>query len=141
MHLVPVVIIASVIAFTVYPAAPHIFQRQETRITIQPKVMPTPTPTPTDKEVIDEITRVFEPEGKHIIVRAINCFYSESGLRWDAVGTNKNGTHDGGVSQINDVHGLTLDERLDYKVNIQKAYEIYLRNGSSFRPWYAIGCR
>lgn len=118
---------------------PSIFVHEQTAIIITSK--PTPTPTPSDKEVIDEIVRVFSPEGKHVVVRAINCFYSESGLRWDAVSKpNKNGTLDGGVAQINDVHKLTIEERLDYKKNIQEAYNIYKRNGSSFRPWYGKGC-
>lgn len=137
--LIPAVIIGAIIGIKLIPAMPSIFVHEQTAIIITSK--PTPTPTPSDKEVIDEIVRVFEPEGKHVVVRAINCFYSESGLRWDAVSKpNKNGTLDGGVAQINDVHKLTIEERLDYKKNIQEAYNIYKRNGSSFRPWYGKNC-
>lgn len=100
---------------------------------------PTPTPTPSKTEIIAEISRVFEPEGTHIVVQAINCFYSESGLRWDAYnGSNKNGTNDGGVAQINSIH--KIDDRFDYKQNIKKAHEIYKSRGNSFKAWYGPRC-
>ena len=46
----------------------------------------------------------------------------ESGLRSNAVHLNYNGTYDIGVFQINDVHGLSWDYRMDYIKNIDYAY-------------------
>lgn len=109
-------------------------------VVVEAKYSPTPSPTPTDEQVIQEVVKVFAPEGRHVVVQAINCFYSESGLRWNAISpVNKNGTRDGGVAQLNDVHKMTMDERLDYKANIQKAYELYKRSG--WNPWYGVGCK
>ena len=99
--------------------------------------MPSPTPTPKRSEVIAYIAKTFEPEGPQVMVKAIECFYSESGLRWNAQNTNTNGTHDGGVAQINSVHKMGV-EVFDYKANIDKAYAMYKRQG--FRPWYGKLC-
>ena len=96
---------------------------------------------PTDEEVVTEIAHVFRKEGRHVIVKAILCFYGESGLRYDAVGINKSGSKDGGIAQINDIHKMSLEDRLDYKKNITKAYEIYLNRGKNFNAWYAPSCR
>lgn len=112
------------------------------------KGSPTPTPTPSELEqIVSYIARKFEPEGKQVVVRAINCFYSESGLRRDAVGQNSD-THrskDHGVAQLNDYwHKLTLAQKTDIYANIDKAYEIYKgrsRNGGNgFSAWYGRLC-
>ena len=97
-------------------------------------------PVPSLSEILSEIAREFEPEGKAVVVKAINCFYSESGLRYNALHKNTNGTYDGGVAQINDVHKMTIPERMDYKKNIKKAHEIY-KSRKNFSAWYAQGCR
>ena len=99
---------------------------------------------PTELEVIVAyIARVFEPEGKDVVVKAINCFYSESGLRTKAVGQNKDvhKSKDWGVAQLNDYwHNLTTDEKTEYKANIEKAYEIYKSRGN-FSAWYGKLCK
>ncbi len=95
---------------------------------------------PTVGDVVAEIAYIFEPEGTAVVVRAINCFYSESGLNPSAVHLNYNGTHDGGIAQINDIWKMSLDERFDYIANIKKAHEIYLRS-HSFNLWYGRGCK
>lgn len=91
------------------------------------------------EQIVAYITKVFAPEGKHIVVKAIQCFYGESGLRSDAVGVNKNGTNDVGVAQINSIHGMSTEDRLNFKKNIDKAYKIYKSRG--FSAWYAPTCR
>lgn len=100
---------------------------------------------PTElEEIVAYIARRFEPEGKGVVVRAINCFYSESGLRSNAVGQNSDGpkSKDHGVAQLNDYwHKLTQAEKTDYRANIDRAYEIYKGNGHTFNPWYGKGCR
>lgn len=102
----------------------------------------TPTPAePTElQEIVAYIAYKFEPEGKDVVVRAINCFYSESGLRTNAYGENNNGTNDAGVAQINSIHGLSIEERMNYKANIDKAYDIYKGRGDNFSAWYGKLC-
>lgn len=101
---------------------------------------PEATPTPSElEEVIAYIVRIFEPEGKDVVVKAINCFYSESGLRPEAYNKNRNGTEDRGVAQINSLHGLTAEEAHDIYKNIDKAYNIYKSRG--FDAWYGKLCQ
>jgi len=93
----------------------------------------------TGDPIIDEISRVFKNEGTKTVAKAIICFYGESKLNTYAYNFNSNGTADVGIAQINDVHGMTVEERQDYKKNIKKAYELYKRSG--WKPWYANGCK
>lgn len=93
------------------------------------------------EKIVAYITKKFAPEGKHVVVQAINCFYSESGLRSNAVGVNKNGSNDVGVAQINSIHGMSTEDRMDYKKNIDKAYKIYKSRGNNFDAWYAPTCK
>lgn len=92
---------------------------------------------------LEQITRYiiekFEPEGRNVAVRALACFISESGLRPKAVGVNNNGTNDVGVAQINSIHGMSTEARMDYKKNIDKAYTIYKRRG--WGAWYGKECQ
>ena len=47
----------------------------ETKVSTPAEIL-TPSPTPTElEEVVAYIARKFEPEGKQVVVRAINCFY------------------------------------------------------------------
>lgn len=109
------------------------------------RTAPAPTPTVSELEnIVSYIARVFESEGKAVVVKAINCFYSESGLREEAVGQNSDGpkSKDHGVAQLNDYwHKLTPEEKTEYKANIDRAYEIYKGNGHTFNPWYGKGCK
>lgn len=104
------------------------------------KPSPTPTPMPTLVNVVSYITKKFEPEGKAVVVKAIECFYSESGLRTEAYNYNKNGTEDRGIAQINSIWKMTPEEAHNFEKNIDKAYEIYKRS-NSFNAWYGKGCR
>lgn len=117
--------------------APHLFQNQPVTVI----VTPTPTPIPTDSEVIAEVVRVFGEENRHEIIHILNCFYSESGLRWNALHTNTNGSVDSGVAQINNkAQRVTWEEMQDYKKNIAKAYQIWLKRGKSTNAWYGAAC-
>lgn len=108
------------------------------------ELSPTPTETPSELEsIVAYIARVFEPEGKAVVVRAINCFYSESGLRSKAVGHNTDEVQstDYGVAQLNDYwQKLTPEEKTDIKANIDKAYRIYKDRGDNFSAWYGELC-
>lgn len=109
-----------------------------------PVVITTPKPEPKSDlpEIVSYIAYKFEPEGKDVVVQAINCFYSESGLRPNAVGQNTD-THrskDWGVAQLNDYwHNLTEEQKTEYKANIDKAYDIYKGRGN-FSAWYGKRC-
>ena len=111
--------------------APYVYASEPT---------PTPTPAPTLENIVAYIAKVFEPEGKQVVVKAIQCFYAESGLRPEAYNYNSNGTEDFGIAQINSIWGMKVDDAHDFRKNIDKAYEIYKRS-HSFRPWYAKECR
>ena len=119
------------------------------------RVTATPTPSsprtaqgevdePSELEqIVAYIARKFEPEGKDVVVRAINCFYSESGLRAHAVGQNTDEplSRDHGVAQLNDYwHRLTPAQKTDIYANIDKAYEIYKGRGDNFSAWYGRLC-
>jgi len=92
------------------------------------------------EEVLDYIVEKFEPEfGRDMTVRVIACAISESGLRPKAVNVNKNGTTDIGIFQINSVHGMSTEDRIDIYKNIDKAFEIFKRRG--FQAWYGSYCK
>jgi hypothetical protein len=119
-----------------------IFVYQAPQVTTEALVvLPSPSPTPSKSEIIGEIAKVFEPEGTAVVVKAISCFYSESGLRWNAYNDkNSNGTTDSNVAQINSVHIKRFGNKFqtDYKENIRVAHMIYKERG--FDAWYAPGC-
>lgn len=110
---------------------PNKVQAKEVKITPKP---------PTDEEIFAYAVKVWGKEGKDILIKMFNCFYSESGWNYKAVNVNKNSTKDAGIAQINDIHGMSLQDRLDYKKNIDKAYQIYLGRGRSFNAWYGSAC-
>ena len=127
----------------------HYSQSQAARSLIDPlaKVVPTSTPTVTPiiieviegDPIIGEINRTFKNESRVTIAKVIHCFFGESKLNPLAYNFNKNGTADVGVAQINDVHGMSVEDRQDYRKNIKKAYEIFKRRG--FSAWYHKNCR
>lgn len=94
----------------------------------------------TKENIAWYIMKVFGKYGTDVAVHAINCFYSESGLRTDAYNYNTNGTEDRGVAQINSIHGLRPEDAHNYRKNIDTAERVYLRAGKSFRPWYGKLC-
>lgn len=60
---------------------------------------------------------------------------AESYCRADAdnTGTNRDGSYDIGVFQINSIHGQSKEAMMDYKQNIAYAYKIY--NSQGLRAW------
>jgi hypothetical protein len=60
----------------------------------------------------------------------------ESGLRSTAYnGSNKNGTWDAGLFQINKIHGWEKDELFDPVANAGIAYSKFVDQGT--QPWYS----
>lgn len=130
------------VAFMVAFILPFMKEKIISPLSESPLVVQADEPEKSElQKVIGYITYKFEPEGKDVVVRAINCFYSESGLRPLAYGWNEwNKTSDVGVAQVNSVHGWTVEQLQDYKFNIDKAYELY-KASNSFSPWYGKGCK
>ena len=87
----------------------------------------------TKEEIQAEIVRVFGESAKDALCIA----KMESGFRADAVNSaNSNGTADVGVFQINDIHSMSWDSRMDARINIAKAKEIRDAWGS-WEAWVA----
>jgi len=74
------------------------------------------------------------------LVTAVAVALAESGGRTDAVNTNRNGSRDLGLWQINDrAHPwITGQSWQDPKVNAAAAYRVYREASGSFRPWVAF---
>lgn len=92
------------------------------------------------ENIVWYIMKVFGKYGTDVAVKAISCFYSESGLRTEAYNFNSNGTEDRGVAQINSIHGLKPEDAHQYRKNIDMAERVFVRAGNSFRPWYGRLC-
>lgn len=116
----------------------------EVAIAVEPSIAGTSAQLetePTKENIVAYIMKVFGKYGTHVGVKAIECFYSESGLRTEAYNFNRNGTEDRGVAQINSIHGMKPDDAHNFIKNIDMAEKIYLRAGKSFRPWYGKLCK
>ena len=83
-------------------------------------------------EIEQEIYDVFGDDW----IDALTIFKCESGLRPDAVNkSNKNGTVDAGIPQINTVHGISVKWLKNYKIALLVAKQIFDEQG--FSPWYS----
>jgi hypothetical protein len=83
----------------------------------------------SNNSIETEIADVFGSEYK--IAMAIAK--AESGLNPGAVNRNKDGSKDIGIFQINDRHGWSDEDRLDWKTNIRIAKE--LRDSRGWSEW------
>lgn len=88
--------------------------------------------TTTSLSIEEQIKKYFGEDYK----MAIAIAKAESNLKHDAINKNTNGTIDVGIFQINDCHGLSIEDRLDAEKNIKFAYELYKKQGWS--PWSAF---
>lgn len=98
----------------------------------------------TTPNIVQYIAQKWEKHGTGEVVKAINCFYSESGLRPNAVGQNTDGpkSKDYGVAQLNGYwHNLSELEKTNFIANIDRAYKIYTGRGNSWSAWYGKGCK
>lgn len=84
-------------------------------------------------DIEKEIIRVFGHQAKEALCIA----KMESGYRPTAANHNTNGTWDLGVFQINDVHRMSWNDRMDPHKNIAKAKEIR----DSWGNWHAWSAR
>jgi soluble lytic murein transglycosylase-like protein len=66
---------------------------------------------------------------------ALRVAEAESNFKADAINYNTNGTRDLGVMQINDIHGLSDECRLNARCNIEWAMEKMSTVGTT--PWYS----
>ncbi|HUN54301.1 MAG TPA: transglycosylase SLT domain-containing protein [Smithella sp.] len=76
-----------------------------------------------------EIADVFGTESRIALAVA----KAESGLNPKAINRNRDGSKDVGIFQINDRHGWSDEERLDWKTNIRLAKE--LRDSRGWGEW------
>jgi hypothetical protein len=68
----------------------------------------------------------------HLVTRIAEA---ESNLKPNAVGFNSNGTKDVGLLQINDIHGISMECRLDIHCNLEHAMIMMQTAGTT--PWNA----
>lgn len=136
-----VIIITFILCFLVNKFQPATVSPLSDVYAYTPVSSPTQTPEPTTENIVAYIAKVFEPEGTAIVVKAIDCFYSESGLRTDAYNFNAwNSTDDRGIAQINSIHGMKPEDAHNPWKNIDKAHQIYKSRGN-FSAWYGRGCK
>ena len=82
-----------------------------------------------DKETALDVYDKLPEDSRNVLMKIALC---ESGFKADAHNSmNKNGTSDGGLFQINSIHGLS--NRSDIDKNIDKALELYEDSGT--QPW------
>jgi hypothetical protein len=94
------------------------------------KEVPVEIPVPRLPENVEEYVRaVFGKEANN----ALKVFRCESGLKASAKGTNKNGSTDVGIAQINSVHGIREKWLKNYKINILVAHQLWEEQG--WGPW------
>ena len=101
----------------------------------------TPSPTPSAKEVMQEIVELWGDERPDRILKILECFYSESGYRYNALHVNKSGSTDHGPAQINSVHTKRYGDnfKTNWKENLRVALSIYKDQG--LNPWYGSRCQ
>lgn len=85
----------------------------------------------SSEAIQDEIKRLANDVGlpQNTTLRLVNVAYCESKFKPSAIGYNENGTKDVGVFQINDIHNLSVEYRLDSKLNIKWAINEAKKNG------------
>lgn len=82
------------------------------------------------QRIVDEIKKVF-PETPNTAVAIAKC---ESGLNPEATNTsNKNGTIDRGIMQINSIHDTNGYDLYDVQDNLEFARKLYEESG--WQPW------
>ena len=116
------------------------WERKETILNVAEPTPALAKEEPKVETVEDKIRNVFGKDAEW----AIRCFKSESGLRPNAIGKNRNGTRDYGVAQLNSVHcgkvkGNCEQAFLNVDTNLRIAKQIFDASGN--RPWYGKGCR
>jgi hypothetical protein len=72
---------------------------------------------------------------KEEIATAVAVALAESGGRTDAVNSNRNGSTDYGVWQINTIHGVSQADMFDPVKNAAKAFQIWKAAKNRWTPW------
>lgn len=83
----------------------------------------------------------FEKYGEKTAIKSLWCSLGESGLNPNAYNWNTNNTADVGLFQINDVHGMSVEDRQNPYKNIDKALSIFEGRGNNFSAWYSPYCK
>ena len=101
-------------------------------------VTPSPIPTPEAlaPSIKDLVEFHFKEFGDGVVKEALLVAKCESGLRAGAENlSNRNGSNDQGVFQINSVHQVAPRFLKDPYVNIAIAKKLYIEQG--WQPWYS----
>lgn len=102
---------------------------QKTESHAQPEEAEAVNTTSAHPSIEDIIRKYFKDDYQ----MAIAIAKAESRLNPLAVHTNRNGTKDVGIFQINDCHRFSVEDRKNPERNVEIAFEIYQRSGWS--PW------
>lgn len=91
------------------------------------------------QQILNYIVEKFGDRADAAIAMVYKC--ENSTFDQSRTNTNRNGTTDYGIFQINSIHEQRYgaEFKTDWKANIDVAYEIYKSHGNSFRPWTCAG--
>lgn len=131
LFLIPIILIGFYLGSKTKNIAPRLYEAKA--YVVYPAA--TATPTPKTSQIVAEIAKEFEPEGKYVIREALAVAFCESGWRTEALNKNTNGSTDHSVFQINSVHTKKrgFEFTTDWKQNIKVAYQLYKEQG--WGPW------
>lgn len=93
-------------------------------------------PVLADESTQDQMIRVIKKVWRRDWETGVAIAKCESGLRPNAFnGSNKNGTWDAGLFQVNTIHNISKEDLMNPYANAGYAYAIYKEQG--VQPWYS----
>lgn len=130
-----------------------IIMGEKIHVSVTPTVTPTTTPKPrvinskpgVNPEIENYIVEVFKEDSNKafkLLRGEGKCNGENRGLNPKAVYTNKDGSRDRGIFQINDKYHPSMPDSkaFDYKENIRYSYRMYKNDNKTFRRWSQGKC-